>query len=408
MSNYIINGPILDVCSGEIIQNGSVVVEAERIRFAGNAESVLAHIDIDQAETITVNHGIIMPGLIDCHAHLTGNHGNDTFHSASNFDRILEAAHQIGTLLDAGFTTVQDMSLFGPYLKRAVNKGILRGPKLIPGGRIISPTGGHADTYPNLPWDFVNSCHEMNYMADGVSGCLRAVREQFRQGAEYIKLCATGGVSSACDKLTDIQFSPEEMRAIVDEAARHGTYVIAHASGAAGTYQALQAGVSRIEHGDDLDDRCIDFMVKNNIPLVTTLFVSELCATPGIFPDYMLEKGRDCMEMQRNSIRRAFNAGVTVALGTDFGDSQYTPYSRNGMEFESIVRAGFSNLDAIRMGTINAAIATKKQHEIGTLEAGKAADIIVVDGNPLDDISVLADQDHIKFVMKNGFIEKQS
>jgi len=180
----------------------------------------------------------------------------------TKFDAILSAAGQMGKLLDAGFTTVRDMSVFSPALKRAQQAGIVRGPKVIAGGRMISPTGGHGDLMPQLTPVEQKRLNTISCIADGVQECLQTVREQFRDGAEFIKICATGGVSSQVDGLDDVQFSDDEIRVMAEEADRHGSYVAAHCSNARGTAHALRNGVRCIEHGIELNDECIELMLK--------------------------------------------------------------------------------------------------------------------------------------------------
>jgi imidazolonepropionase-like amidohydrolase len=248
----------------------------------------------------------------------------------------------------------------------------------------------------------------MSYIVDGVEGCLRGTRTQFRNGAEFIKVCATGGVSSTTDGVDDIQFSFEELKAIVDEAKRHGSYVAAHCTGNAGTLQALQAGVASIEHGITLDDRCIELMVKQDTTLVTTLNISlGIQKMKATLPRHIYEKGRHVAEFATRSAMLARTAGIRIAMGTDYSNSRNTPYACNGREFASIVEAGFTPMEAIKIGTINGAYLMKNP-EIGSLEKGKLADIVVVRGNPLEDISLLGDAKNIALVFQSGRLVKDT
>ena len=235
----------------------------------------------------------ILPGFIDCHAHLQGEEDAGSFAGGNFFgDQLLGAAHQVGLLVDSGFTGIRDMSEAGFYLSRAQERGILRSPRIMPGGKVLSITSGHVDFMPHLTKEEFNRNAKLERLCDGVDDCLLAVREQFRMGARFIKICATGGVSSPTDRLDDIQFSPEEMKTIVDEAKRHHTYVAAHCTGNEGAYQALQAGVECIEHGVMLTSREIDLMAKMDATLVTTLacIFWEFANIPGL-PDWLHEKG---------------------------------------------------------------------------------------------------------------------
>ncbi|MBN1318482.1 MAG: amidohydrolase family protein, partial [Anaerolineales bacterium] len=248
----------------------------------------------------------------------------------------------------------------------------------------------------------------IGYLVDGVDECIKGARMQFREGAEFIKICATGGVSSIIDGIHDTQFSFKEVRAIVEEAERHDTYVAAHCTGNAGTLQALQAGVLSIEHGIFLDERCVELMVKNDATLVTTLSIAfGLPNMKGKVPDHIYEKGCMCADASRKSVEMARKAGIRLALGTDFSNSKNTPYAENGKEFKAIVSGGFSPMEAIKIGTVNGAHLMKMSDKIGTLEKGKLADVVIVQGNPLEDIEVLAHKDNVKAVFKNGVLEKK-
>jgi imidazolonepropionase-like amidohydrolase len=406
MVRYVLKGRVIDAVSDKPVENGMVVVEGDTIEYVGAfRESEVA----SDAHVIDAGDGTILPGFIDCHAHLCGvQSAGDLGDRASMGDLLLGAAHEIGILLDAGFTGIRDMSRNGPHLSRAVERGILRGPRIMPGGRVLSPTAGHTDPGEGLSKEEVNRNSPIAYLVDGVEECIRGVREQFRVGAKFIKICATGGVSSAVDSIDDIQFSPEEMRVIVEEAARHGTYVAAHCTSAAGAYQALSVGVLSIEHGVMLDERCIDLMTQKGATLVTTLSVSLGVANfPGL-PEYMAKKARRCAEANVRTIEMARKAGTRIALGTDYSNTKNTPYAENGKEFKAMTRAGMSPMEAIRAGTINAAHLMKMADRIGSLEAGKLADIVVVDGDPLHDIDCLSHRDRIKVVIKGGVVEKES
>ena len=360
-----------------------------------------------QAEVITFEDGTILPGFIDCHAHLSGGESvNQDPYANKNYDSLLTIAHDIGILLDAGFTSVREMSAFGVHLKKAVQRGVLRGPRIMTGGRVMSVTAGHADDDSDLSFEYRQQSSTMSYIVDGVEGCLRGTRIQFRNGAEFIKVCATGGVSSTTDGLDDVQFSFEELKTIVEEARRHGTYVAAHCTGNAGTLQALQAGVTSIEHGDCLDERCIDLMVKQDATLVTTLNIAlNIPKWQATLPKHIYEKGCLLAESAVRSSMLARRAGIRIALGTDYSNSKNTPYANNGNEFVSIVEAGFTPMEAIKIGTINGAHLMKNK-EIGSLEKGKLADVVVLSGNPLKDITLLADAKHIKLVFQNGVLIK--
>ncbi len=406
MNMYALRGRIIDAVSDTPIEDGLLVIEGERIAYVGIYDEGKLPRD---AQVLQVENGTILPGFIDCHAHLTGQNDAGSFSGGTLFgDQLLGAAYQCGLLLDAGFTGIRDMSVAGCYLSRAVERGVLRGPKIMPGGQVISNTSGHLDTDISKTKEEMNRDNPIGMLVDGPVDAMLGVRKQFRMGAKFIKICATGGVSSPTDRVDDVAFSDEEFAAIVAEAKRHHTYVCAHCTGNEGAYKALQHGVTCIEHGVFLTQREIDLMKEMDATLVTTLSVSLGVANiPGL-PDWMAEKARNCANANKNTIRMAREAGIRIALGTDYSNSRNSPYLELGKEFEAMTRAGMTNMEAIRAGTINAAYLMMSDHETGSLEAGKLADVVIVDGNPLEDIWVLCHADHVKAVFMNGKMQKNT
>lgn len=399
----VLKGRMIRVENGEVIENAMVATEDAAIVYAGEAEGYQIP---EGANIVDVKDGTILPGFIDVHAHLTGHEDAGSFcHGRFFGDQLLGAAYQLSLLLSAGFTGIRDMSEAGLYLSRAVERGVLTGPRIVPGGRVLGITSGHIDTMPYMSKEDFNRENSLSYLIDGPDDCVRGVREQFRKGAKFIKICATGGVSSPTDRVDDVQFSPEELRAIVGEAKRHHSYVAAHCTGYEGAYQALLAGVECIEHGVMLTQREIDLMAEKKVPLVTTLWVSLNVANLPGFPDWMHAKAMLCAEANKKTVAMARKAGVKMALGTDFSNSRNTPYLKNGMEFEAMVQAGMTELEALQAGTINAAEIMRIPN-LGLLKEGWIADIAVTDGNPLENISCLANAEHIPFVMANGKIVK--
>lgn len=397
MCNYILKGILIDGVSDTPLEDGLVAVEGETILYAGPADGFAA-----PAEVPIYIAPVIMPGFIDCHIHLSGEENAGELGENAPFgDLLLGAAYQMGLLLDAGFTSVRDMSEQGLYLARAQERGILRGPRIMPGGRCLSVTGGHGDEGPHLTKDEINRRSSGCVLCDGVDECTLAARDQFRKGAKFIKIFATGGVSSPMDSVDDVQFSPEELQAIVKEAQRHHTYVTAHCTGSEGAYQALLAGVACIEHGVLLTQREIDLMAERGVPLVSTLYVSHLCASME-GPRWFKEKAARCYQAHVHTIAMARKAGIRIALGTDFSNSKGTPYRHEGREFAAMVDAGMTPMEAVKAGTSNAAYVMRTEDRLGTLAAGKLADIVLLDGNPIDDITVLTDSCHVIGVFQSG------
>ena len=400
--NYQILGRVVDVLAGRVIEHGAVLTKGEQIIYAGPADEAPP---CEGLVRIDAGSRTVLPGFIDCHAHLCGLESDYVFQPDAVL--ALKAAKDMKDLLSAGFTAVRDMSRISPYLKQAVESGWVQGPRIMAGSQVLSVTSGHVDE-ARYPYNVAQNT-SIGMLCDGVDECLKAVRLQFRRGAEFIKVCATGGVSSMADGLDDIQFSNEEMQAMVDEAYRHGKYVAAHCIGLAGTKQALKCGVKTIEHGVQLDEECVQIMKENHCSLVTTLYVSLHVPEMVGLPDWMTAKGKLCAGYNKQSIALAHAAGINIALGTDFGNGGpdgNTDFSFIGQEYEAITQCGFSNMEALQIGTINGARCMENEENLGSLTAGKYADIVICNGDPVCDIQVLGASERICFVMKGGEIIK--
>ncbi len=400
----ILYGRVIDAISEEALENGMVVVEGERLVYVGERGGFTPDA-AEKAEIYEVEDGTIMPGFIDAHIHLSG---TESIHRSgeSPYDLLLTSVRDLRDLVDAGVTGVRDMSAFGSALKRAVEAGNIVGPRIMPGGRVMSISSGHCDFDPLLEREEVNRRDLTGCLVDGPEECYRMTRQQFREGAQFIKICATGGVSSAIDDYNDVEFSPEEIRVIVEEAARHNTYVTAHCTGTRGTKEAIKNGVRCIEHGVLLDEECVKLMAEKEIPLVTTLSVSLGLADMKGLPEHMMRKAAKLGDASKHSFELAHQYGIRVALGTDYSNSPNTPFREIGKEFYSLTRCGYSNMEAIKAGTIHGACLMKSDTQFGSLTAGKLADLVVVKGNPLEDIRLLADADKISLVMIGGSIKK--
>ncbi|MBR1585534.1 MAG: amidohydrolase family protein [Clostridia bacterium] len=399
----VLLGRIIDSVGEEAIEDGAVVIENEKITYAGPRDRAAIPAD---AAVFTCENATIMAGFIDAHIHLVG---SESIHKSGDtpYDLLLTTVKDLCDLVDAGVTGVRDMSAFGRPLRDAIARGNIKGPRIMVGGRVLSMSSGHCDFDVTKPVSQCNDEDLTGFMMDGPEDCYKGVRRQFREGAEFIKICATGGVSSAIDDVNDQEFSEEELRVIIGEAKRHNTYVTAHCTGTAGTKAALKAGIGCVEHGVMLDEECCEIMQKNNVPLVTTLSVSLGIADMKNLPPHMMRKAQGVKEHAMHSYQLAHAYGITVALGTDYSNSPNTPFHGIGREFYSLTRCGYTPMEAIKAGTVNGARLMRRDREIGTVEAGKLADLVLVQGDPLRDIRVLEDADNVKMVLIGGAIQKQ-
>ena len=377
----------------------SILVRGERI------EAVEAgFVTPDGATIIDLSDDYVMPGFIDSHVHLQSELGpgrrfNGFTHSSSDF--AFDGAVNARTTLLAGFTTVQDVG--GDFeaslaLRDAINDGDVPGPRLRIAGSSVTPTGGHGDVNGfNLD---VLHMFASETACNGPAQCREAVRSLVRGGADVIKITATGGVLSDTAAGVERQFFDDELASIIQAAHMMGRRVTAHAHGVTGINAFLEAGGDSIEHGTYLDAQSIRLMRRNNAVLVPTVLagvtVAELAETADFMTDNQRAKSRVVGPAMLDMARRAHEGGVTIAFGTDSGVSRH---GDNAREFELYVEAGMTPMEAIVTATINASRHVQMDADIGTIEAGKFADIIAVDGNPLESISELRD---IDFVMKGG------
>jgi len=395
--------------SGDPIPNGCVVLEGEVITYAGPIEGAPR---AGPSET-TVSVPAVIPGLWDCHAHFTGARSLSMEEQiyTSNSVALIRSVKDAEAALRAGVTSVRELGGHGIYLSRAVNEGSIPGPHIYAAGGLLSTTGGHADAHA-FPIEFVQywaNLREVPAPCDGVPSCLLAVRKVLRLGASVVKVCASGGVLSDLDNPQHQQFSDEELRAIVEEAARAERVVAAHCHGRAGIMAALRAGVRTIEHGTWLDEEAADLMVEKGALLVPTLSVDGLLegGAQSDMPQIWLEKARKVLEQVQVSMRLAVRRKVPIAMGTDIflsGGTAPVHWGTNGGELALMVeKMGMAPLEAIRSATALAPQTLGPQApKSGQLRTGFLADVIAVAEDPLKRIRVLGEPDHIIQVWKDG------
>jgi len=356
---------------------------------------------------IDLSDHFVLPGLIDCHVHLTGEFGPSQKMDVvveNPEDVTLHAARHARVTLEAGFTTVRDLGEIGGAgnaifaLKKAVAMGWVPGPRIFAAGSVISPTGGHGASCGYR--EDINLMFALSGQADGADGCREAVRRQVSRGADFIKFVATGGVLTDTETGTDRQFFDDEYDAIVATAHMLGRKTTAHAHGADGMKAALKAGVDAIEHGTFMDEEVTETMLKRGVFYVPTTLagatVAEMAKTQTFMPKAIREKALQVGPNILETLRRGHAAGLRVAFGTD---TAVSPHGQNAREFALMVEAGMTPMEAIAAATATAAEHIGQTANLGSIEAGKAADLIATAANPLDDVGELM---RVAFVMRDG------
>jgi imidazolonepropionase-like amidohydrolase len=401
-TKLIYAGTLFAVPGQEPLKEQTIVVKDGKI-----AEVKAGFVRASAGErVIDLRNQFVLPGLIDSHVHIMGELSAkaklEQVEESEALEALRGAAYALRTLR-AGFTTVRDVgeqsgAVFA--LRRAINEGTLAGPRLLVAGSTISPTGGHAQTYGYR--EDINALFASTGICDGVEDCRRAVRKQVSRGADVIKLVSTGGVLSDIAAGVDQQFTDDELASIVKTAHGLGRRVAAHAHGVGGINAALRAGVDSIEHGSYLGNDSISLFKKTGAYLVPTVLagvtVAEYAKSGGFLSEAQKAKALTVGPLIQGALRRAYAGGVKIAFGTDTGVS---PHGQNAKEFALMVGAGMPAMEAIKAATVNAAELLQLSSTIGTIEAGKAADIIAVDKDPLSEIKAL---ERMRFVMRGGAI----
>src|SRR6202050_4682031 len=396
-------GKVLDVRTGNYLTDQIIWIEGDRIKAIGKAADISSQVPAGP-KTIHLSNSTILPGLIDCHTHLTYTPymaGPAGLH-ISYPRQALIGAHSARVTLEAGFTTVRNVGANGYSdiaLRDSIKAGEVIGPRIVASGPALSITGGHGDENFLAPQFNFSS----DGVADGVDGVTAKVRENIKYGADVIKFMATGGVLSEGDNPALAQYSPEEMKAIVDTAHGLGRKVAAHAHGATGIKFAVLAGVDSIEHGSYINDEDIQLMKQHGTYLVPTVYLddwlTENLQTLGL-TENVVSKAKVVLPIAQKNISHAFKEGVKVAFGTD---AAVYPHGLNAHEFGKMVSMGLTPLQSIQAATVNAADLIGWSDRVGTLETGKFADIVAVQGDPLADVHLL---ESVRFVMKGGEVIK--
>lgn len=387
------------------VENALVAIRDDRILYAGTAEGWQAEapdpevIAADETLVLDLPGRYVLPGLIDLHVHLAMDGAADSrLQGDTAWTTLLMLAHARNSLA-AGITTVRDVGgRFGLefVVRRAIQSGLYVGPRMVLSGKLLSITSAGTEYYDGMYRE-----------ADGPEEVRRATREQLKAGADWIKVLATGAVLTPGESPGAVQFGPDELAMAVAEAAKAGRPVAAHAHGIEGIRNAVTAGVRTIEHGTYLhrDPRVMETMAERGIYLVPTLKAGfdVINGDPGSMPAWIVEKSKEVQEDSLLSLRRALEMGVPIAMGTDAA-TPYNFHGENAMELVWMAEAGLSAMQCITASTANAARALGWGSWLGTLEAGKVADLIVCAANPLENLRHLADRDNIAMVFKDGQI----
>jgi imidazolonepropionase-like amidohydrolase len=390
---------LIDGRGGPPVSPAVVLIEAGKIVAVGPNLTIPA-----DTKVVDLGSATLLPGLIEMHDHLTGSPANHGYQSLaySTPREAIDGVAAARTTLFAGFTTVRNVGAGGyadVALRDAINAGEVPGPRLVVSGPALGITGGHCDNNL-LPAEYRR---KEDGVADGPWEARAKVREVVKYGADVIKICASGGVLSKGDQPGTPQYTPEEMKAIAEEAHRLGRKVAAHAHGAQSIKEAIQAGIDSIEHASLIDEEGIRLAKEHGIYLVMDIYNDDYILKEGLKVGMLpesIEKEKQLGQLQRDNFRKAFQAGAKMAFGTDSG---VYPHGNNAKQFAYMVQYGMTPMQAIQAATVNAADLLGWKDRVGTIEPGKYADLIAVAGDPLSDVHAL---ENVGFVMKGGEVFK--
>ena len=402
---YIWCGTLIDGISNDAKKNMTIIVEKNKIIGVQNGFTAPGTSD----KSIDLKSKTVTPGWIDMHVHLEGEtkKGNlaDRF-TLNPTDVAFESLKYANVTLMAGFTTVRDLGGSGVNisLRNAINKGQVTGPRIYTAGKSIATTGGHADPTNGYRKDLMGDPGPKEGVVNGVEDAYQAVRQRYKEGSDLIKITATGGVLSQAKDGANAQFTEEEVKAIVSAAKDYGFKIAAHAHGAEGIKRAIRGGVNSIEHGTFMDDEGIQLMKQYGTYLVPTITAGKATADSakilGYYTDIVTPKALTTGPQIQATFAKAYKAGVKIAFGTDAGVFQH---GKNWMEFGYMIEGGMPAMEAIKAATSSSAELLGEKDKLGSIEVGKLADIVAMDGDPLKDPLAFG---KVVFVMKDGVVYK--
>jgi imidazolonepropionase-like amidohydrolase len=398
-------GHLIDTAAGKVLGETTIVIEGGRVQEVRTGLQAPAG-----ATAIDLRTQTCMPGLIDSHTHITGQTSRTEYVDRYHWnlaDYVIRSTVYARRTLLAGFTTVRnlgDSANESAALRNAINAGVVPGPRIFTAGKAIGSTGGHADPFNGYRDDLMKDLGPVDGIINGPEDAVKAVREHYKLGDDVIKIMPSGGVLDEGASGDNSQMTLEEIRAVVTTAHDYGFAVAAHAHGAEAIKRAVLGGVDSIEHGTFMDAEDMKLMVEHGTYYVPTIiagdFVARQAKIPGYYPATVARKAGEIGPLIQATAGRAYKAHVKIAFGTD---AAVYPHGENAHEFELMVGAGMPPMFVIQAATVNAAALLRHDKDLGSVAAGKLADVVAVPGNPIDDISLMK---RVSFVMKEGVVYK--
>ncbi|KYG83353.1 amidohydrolase family protein [Roseivirga echinicomitans] len=399
-------GRLIDGKSDQVLTSMSIVIEGNKIVSVDRGYTKGGKDD----QVIDLKNKTVMPGLMDMHVHIESQSSPSSQlagYIMNEADIAYDAQVYANRTLMAGFTTVRDLGGSGVNvaLRNAINAGKVIGPRIYTAEKTIATTGGHGDPTNGASNHLMGDPGPLDGVVNSEEDARKAVRQRYKNGADVIKITATGGVLSVAKDGQGPQFKMDELKGIIETANEYGMVSAAHAHGDEGMRRAVEAGITSIEHGTFMSDQTMDLMIKKGTYYVPTIsageFVVEKAKIPGFFPDVVVPKALEVGPQISATFSKAYKRGVKIAFGTDAG---VFPHGDNGKEFIYMVKAGMKPMEVIKAATMTASQLLRIESQYGSIESGKMADIIAVEGDPIQDVSTMTD---VKFVMKDGKVYKK-
>lgn len=406
-NTYLHCGKLIDTENGKVLTNKTIIVSGNKII---SIENGFTQPKSDDDVVIDLKSKTVMPGLIDMHVHIESETNPKAYLERYTFneaDIAFNSLHYAEVTLMSGFTTVRDLGGSGVNvsLRNAIASGKVKGPRIFTAEKSLATTGGHADPTNGSKKSIIGNPGPKEGVVNGVDDAKKAVRQRYKNGADLIKITATGGVLSVAKNGDNPQFTVEEIKAICETAKDYGFHVAAHAHGDEGMQRAILGGVKTIEHGTKMSDETMELMKQYNVYLVPTITagksVTDKAKISGYYPEIIVSKALDIGPKIQNTFGRAYKKGVGIAFGTDAG---VYFHGENGKEFFYMVEAGMPAMETIQSATVTNAMILKMENELGKIKTGFVADIVATNDDPTQNISTM---EHVVFVMKEGKIYKQ-